>query len=57
MSHKARARWKIILNVGTIIDMDIAVYALRTQIADTIENLGKVNAYALFLMIPMQLFN
>jgi len=57
MSHKARARWKIILNVGTIIALAIAVYALRTQIADTIENLGKVNSYALFLMIPMQLLN
>ena len=57
MSHKARARWKVILNAGTIIAMGIAVYALRKQIADTIENLGRVNAYALFLMLPMQFLN
>ena len=57
MSHKARARWKVILNVGTIIAMIVAVFALRKQIADTIENLGRVNAYALLLMFPMQLLN
>jgi hypothetical protein len=57
MSHKARARWKVILNAGTIIAMGIAIYALRQQIADTIENLGRVNAYALFLMFPMQFLN
>jgi uncharacterized protein (TIRG00374 family) len=57
MSHKARARWKVILNAGTIIAMGIAIYALRQQIADTIDNLGRVNTYALFLMLPMQLLN
>jgi len=42
-THFLRRRWKLILNIVTIVAMLGLVYALRDQIVTTIENVGKVN--------------
>lgn len=45
------------LNVVTIIALVGLAYALRDQLAATIANLGKVNAWALLLIIPVEALN
>ncbi len=57
MSHTSKAKWKVVLNAVTIIALFGAIYALRQQIVDSLNNLGKVDTWALFLVIPLQLLN
>jgi uncharacterized protein (TIRG00374 family) len=59
MSEKSyiRRNWKLILNIATISAMVILAIAVRKQLVQTIENLGKVNGWALLLMIPIELLN
>jgi uncharacterized protein (TIRG00374 family) len=45
------------LNVVTIVALVGLVYALRHQLGDTLSNLGKVNAWALLLIIPVEALN
>ena len=55
--HWLRRRWKLILNLVTLAALGILVYALREQLGATISNLGKVNAWALLLIIPIEALN
>ena len=55
--HIHRSKWRIILTVATFIALGILIYSLRHQITDVVRNLGKVNAWALLLIIPIQLLN
>jgi uncharacterized protein (TIRG00374 family) len=61
MSDKAASMrsspWRSILTLVTLVALVILIYGLRHQIADVISNLGKVNAWALLLIIPIQLAN
>ncbi len=59
MSNKPwlRRRWKLILNLVTLAALAVLVYALRHQIGDTFSNLGRVNGWALLLIIPVELLN
>jgi uncharacterized protein (TIRG00374 family) len=57
MSRKIKSRWKLILNIVTLVALAITIYALRDQITESLDNLGKVNAWALLLMIPLQFLN
>jgi uncharacterized protein (TIRG00374 family) len=50
-------RWKLILNLVTLGALAILVYALRHQLGATISNLGKVNGWALLLIIPVEALN
>lgn len=50
-------RWKLILNLVTLGALAILVYALRHQLGATIGNLGKVNGWALLLIIPVEALN
>ncbi|MEO8784994.1 MAG: lysylphosphatidylglycerol synthase transmembrane domain-containing protein [Candidatus Saccharimonadales bacterium] len=52
-----KKRWKLILNIVTVVALLALGYAIRHQILDTIDNLGKVNAWALLLMLPIELWN
>lgn len=56
MSEKSilRRHWKLILNVITIIALIVLIYFIRDQIGSTIKNLGRVNAWALLLLIPIE---
>ncbi len=56
MSQKSQ-RWKKIATLATLIALVVLVFGVRHQIAQTIDNLGKVNAWALLLMIPLQILN
>ena len=55
--HTHRSKWRIVLTVATFIALGILIYSLRHQIAEVVSNLGKVNAWALLLIIPIQLLN
>ncbi len=59
MSQKSflKRRWKLLLNIATVVALVVLVYAIRHQLADTIKNLTRVNAVALFLLIPVEILN
>lgn len=58
MSEKFRNKhWKRGLTVVTILALLVLAYVVRKQLGDTIDNLGKVNAWALLLLVPLQIIN
>lgn len=57
MAEKRTKRWKLILNIVTLLALAGLIYAVREEILDTISNLGRVNRYALLLIIPAQVLN
>lgn len=52
-----RSRWKLVLTIGAFIALAILIYSLRHQITEVIRDLGKVNAFALLLIIPLKFIN
>lgn len=55
MADKIRQkRWKTALTIVTLIALAGTAYALRSQIYETISNLGKVNAWAVLLIVPLE---
>jgi len=52
-----KSRWKVIINVVTILALCLLVFAARKQIGDTIQNLGRVNLAVLLLMPVWQFVN
>lgn len=50
-------RWRTILTAATLIVLGLLIYILRQQIGEVTSNLGRVNAWALLLMIPLQALN
>ena len=52
-----KRRWKLILNILTVVALLALVFAIREQLLETVKNLGKVHAWALLLLIPAQLAN
>lgn len=56
-THWIRRRWKLILNLVTLAALVILIFALRDQLAATLTNLKRVNAWALLLMIPIEILN
>lgn len=52
-----KSRLKLFLTIATLIALVALVYGLRKDIGGVIENLGKVNAFALLLIIPMEALN
>ncbi len=52
-----RRRWKLILNLVTLVALAGLIYALRHQLGATLSNLGKVNTWALLLILPIELLN
>ncbi|MCA9327516.1 flippase-like domain-containing protein [Candidatus Saccharibacteria bacterium] len=52
-----RRNWKMIVNIVTLVALIILIYAIRDQFKQTFENLFRVNAWALLLMLPAQFFN
>jgi hypothetical protein len=59
MSEKSwlARRWKLLLNLLTLAALAVLVYAIRGQLGATIRNLTHVNAWALLLIIPVELVN
>ena len=54
--HK-RSKLRLVLTIATLIILVGLVYGLRKDIGGVIENLGKVNAFALLLLIPLEILN
>lgn len=52
-----RHRWKLVLNIVTIVALVFVAYAIRDDLADTIENLKRVSIWWLVLMIPIEMLN
>ncbi len=52
-----KRRWKLILNIVTMLALIGLAYAIRDQLGETIKNLAKVHIWALLLLIPIQLLN
>lgn len=50
-------KWRFYLTLVTFIVLAILIYSLRKDIGGVVKNLGKVNAFALLLILPLQLFN
>lgn len=59
MSEESTAarRWKLALNIVTMAALIFLVFAIRKQLGDTFANLARVKAWALLLMIPIELLN
>lgn len=52
-----QSRWRLYLTLATFVGLAVLVYSLRRQIGDVIKELGRVNAAALLLLIPLQILN
>lgn len=59
MSEKSfiRRRWKLILNIVTLVALAILIYAIRDQLGDTLSNLKKINVWILLLVVPLEFLN
>ena len=56
-SHWIRRRWKLILNIVTLVALVFLIFAIRDQLGATFRDLARVNAWALLLMIPIEMLN
>lgn len=52
-----KRRWKLIVNIITLIALAVLVYFIRDQLVQTLHNLKKVNGWVLLSLIPLQLLN
>lgn len=52
-----KKRWKLILNIVTVGALIGLCFLIRDQIAETLENITKVNAWALLLILPIEFMN
>lgn len=51
------SRWKLILNIVTLLALGLLIYAIRDQLAATLNNLGNVKVWAILLMVPLEIMN
>lgn len=47
-------RWKLIVNLITVLALAVLVYAIRDQLAETLRNLHHVNLWYVLLIIPIE---
>ncbi len=52
-----KTNWKLILNIITSVALILLIYFSRDQILSTLKNLTHINAWALLLIIPLELLN
>lgn len=52
-----KRNWKLILNIVTLVALAGLIYAIRDQIVTTLDNLTRVNAWLLLLMLPIEFLN
>jgi hypothetical protein len=57
VSSFIRRRWKLLLNILTLVALAFLVYASRHQLAETIHNFNRVNLWVLALIIPIEYLN
>jgi hypothetical protein len=56
-STYVKQNWKLLLNLITILALVGLIFAIRSQLHETIDNLFRVNAWALLLIFPVQFLN
>lgn len=56
-THWLTRRWKLLLNLVTIIALLVLAFALRDQVGGVIKNLGRVHVWALLLLLPIEFIN
>jgi uncharacterized protein (TIRG00374 family) len=49
--------WKLVVNVVTLAALVILIYLIRDQLARTFRDLGHVHAWALLLLVPVEVLN
>lgn len=52
-----KRRWKLIVNVLTVVALVVLVFAVRHQLVDTIKNFSRVNVWVLLLLLPVEWLN
>lgn len=52
-----RSKWRLALTLVTFAALAVLIYGVRKDIGGVVENLGKVNAFALLLLIPIEFLN
>lgn len=52
-----RRRWKLLLNIFTLIALGILIYFIRNQLVETLHNLKRVNYWWLLALLPIQALN
>ncbi len=52
-----KRRWKLLVNIATVVALVVLVIAIRHQLVDTFKNLKEVNAWYVLLLIPIQAAN
>lgn len=52
-----RSNWRLFLTIATMLVLAGLVYGLREEVGQVVANLGKVNAFALLLLIPIEIIN
>ncbi len=50
-------RWKLVLNIATVVALLILLYFIRGDLETTFRNLLRVNGWALVLMVPFEALN
>lgn len=56
-THWLRRRWKLILNLLTLLALGVLVVALREQVIDVFRRLDDVKWWALALLVPIEVLN
>ncbi|HET8708694.1 MAG TPA: lysylphosphatidylglycerol synthase transmembrane domain-containing protein [Candidatus Saccharimonadales bacterium] len=52
-----KRRWKLLVNIVTVLALALLVVLIRHQLMDTISNFNRVNGWLLLLIIPVEFFN
>lgn len=52
-----KRRWKLLLNIVTVVALVALAYAVRHQLVETLGNLKKVHVWALLLLLPVEWLN
>ncbi len=52
-----KRRWKLLLNIVTLIALGFLVFVSRHQLLDTVKNFERVNLWILVLIIPIEFLN
>jgi uncharacterized protein (TIRG00374 family) len=52
-----KRRWKLLLNIATLIALAVLIFATRHQLLETLKNFSRVNIWILLLVLPIEYLN
>jgi len=52
-----KRRWKLLVNVATVVALLVLMIAIRDQLVVTLENFRKINGWVVLLVLPIQMIN